>query len=89
MVLTLIAIEKDTSLKILNTHPKKQTIKPTPTLGRKKLLDLQSYIPDLVPRSHLISYWNQILIKDADLHCNNVNNAEEDLFYSDICTDYD
>ena len=66
----------------------KKYLSPLP-LGRKKFLDLQSYVPDLVPNTHLRSYWNQILIEDADLHCNNVNNAEEDLFYNDICTDYD
>ena len=38
MVLTLIAIEKDTSLKILNTHPKKQAIKPIPSVTNESSL---------------------------------------------------
>ena len=75
-------------LAMAHFRPPKKYLSPLP-LGRKKFLDLQSYVPDLVPNTHLRSYWNQILIEDADLHCNNVNNAEEDLFYTDICTDYD
>ena len=75
-------------LGMIHFRPPKKYLSPLP-LGRKKILDLQSYVPDLVPNIHLRSYWNKILIEDADLHCNNVNNVEEDLFYSNVCTDYD
>ena len=66
--------------------PKKYS-SPIP-LGCKKFDDLKSYIPDLVPNVYLERYWNKIF-DNADLHCNDYNERESDLFYNTVYADYD
>ena len=87
--------KKDNSLanqqfKIGMAHfrPQKKYHNPLP-LGAPKFHDLKSYVLDLVPNVHLRSYWDSIF-QNENLHCNSVHNGEDDdLFFSDVCTDYD